>query len=261
MQTNCYVTAGTVIEDDVFVGPGVTLTNDNTMGRHDPGPPDAPTLRRACRVGGGAVICPGIEIGEEAFVGAGAVVTADVPAARSSSASPRSRSARSARTTSSSAGASPVARFRASGAADEDRHREAERRRDRAAVEAQHRRAKSVDLDSELCETAAHLDLDPTQSRIDLVEAPVDLIERSSSRSSVQALRSTWERLLGPGPASAVRAASAPHSTPSAREPRPSRRPGPSSAVPIGSARISAQIASVAGRGSAGAQRETAGCA
>jgi acetyltransferase-like isoleucine patch superfamily enzyme len=80
VQTNCYVTAGTVIEDDVFVGPGVTLTNDNTMGRHDPAPPDAPTLRRACRVGGGAVICPGVEVGEEAFVGAGAVVTQDVPA-------------------------------------------------------------------------------------------------------------------------------------------------------------------------------------
>lgn len=80
VQTNCYVTAGTVVEDDVFIGPGVTLTNDNTMGRHEPGPPDAPTLRRACRVGGGAVICPGVEIGEEAFVGAGAVVTEDVPA-------------------------------------------------------------------------------------------------------------------------------------------------------------------------------------
>jgi acetyltransferase-like isoleucine patch superfamily enzyme len=36
-------------------------------------------LRRACRVGGGAVLVPGVEIGEEAFVGAGAVVTRDVP--------------------------------------------------------------------------------------------------------------------------------------------------------------------------------------
>jgi acetyltransferase-like isoleucine patch superfamily enzyme len=78
VQTNCYLTAGTVIEDDVFVGPGVTLTNDNTMSRHEPGPPDAPTLRRACRVGGGAVICPGVEIGAEAFVAAGAVVAEDV---------------------------------------------------------------------------------------------------------------------------------------------------------------------------------------
>jgi acetyltransferase-like isoleucine patch superfamily enzyme len=38
------------------------------------------TLRRACRVGGGVVLTPGVEIGEEAFVAAGAVVTHDVPA-------------------------------------------------------------------------------------------------------------------------------------------------------------------------------------
>jgi UDP-2-acetamido-3-amino-2,3-dideoxy-glucuronate N-acetyltransferase len=38
------------------------------------------TLRRACRIGGGAVLLPGVEVGEEAFVAAGAVVTADVPA-------------------------------------------------------------------------------------------------------------------------------------------------------------------------------------
>jgi acetyltransferase-like isoleucine patch superfamily enzyme len=38
-----------------------------------------PTIRRGARVGGGAILCPGIEIGAEAFVGAGAVVTKDVP--------------------------------------------------------------------------------------------------------------------------------------------------------------------------------------
>jgi acetyltransferase-like isoleucine patch superfamily enzyme len=38
------------------------------------------TLRRACRIGGGAVLTPGVEVGEEAFVAAGAVVTRDVPA-------------------------------------------------------------------------------------------------------------------------------------------------------------------------------------
>jgi len=80
VQTNVYLTAFTQLEDDVFVGPGVTTTNDDTMARHAP---DAPlrgaTLRRACRIGGGAVLTPGVEIGEEAFVAAGAVVTRDVP--------------------------------------------------------------------------------------------------------------------------------------------------------------------------------------
>jgi acetyltransferase-like isoleucine patch superfamily enzyme len=81
IQSNCYLTAYSTIEDDVFVAPGVTLTNDDTMGRHGPDHElRGATLRRACRVGGGAVLVPGVEIGEEAFVAAGAVVTKDVPA-------------------------------------------------------------------------------------------------------------------------------------------------------------------------------------
>lgn len=81
VQSNCYLTAYSTIEDDVFVAPGVTFTNDDTMGRHPPGYElRGALLRRACRVGGGAVLTPGVEIGEEAFVAAGAVVTRDVPA-------------------------------------------------------------------------------------------------------------------------------------------------------------------------------------
>ncbi len=81
VQTNVYLTAFTVIEDDVFVGPGATTTNDDTMSRHGSETPlRGATLRRACRVGGGTVLTPGVEIGEEAFVAAGAVVTRDVPA-------------------------------------------------------------------------------------------------------------------------------------------------------------------------------------
>jgi acetyltransferase-like isoleucine patch superfamily enzyme len=81
VQTSVYLTAFTTVEDDVFIGPGVTTTNDDAMGRHDPSMKlRGATLRRACRVGGGVVLTPGVEIGEEAFVAAGALVTRDVPA-------------------------------------------------------------------------------------------------------------------------------------------------------------------------------------
>lgn len=81
IQTGCYLTVGSVVEDDVFVAPGVTTTNDHTMGRHGPEHElEGAVLRRACRVGGGAVLLPGVEVGEEAFVAAGAVVVRDVPA-------------------------------------------------------------------------------------------------------------------------------------------------------------------------------------
>jgi acetyltransferase-like isoleucine patch superfamily enzyme len=80
IQTGVYVTGGSIVEDDVFLGPGVLTTNDHTIGRHARGEPLlGPTFRRACRVGGGVVIVPGVEIGEEAFIAAGAVVTRDVP--------------------------------------------------------------------------------------------------------------------------------------------------------------------------------------
>jgi UDP-2-acetamido-3-amino-2,3-dideoxy-glucuronate N-acetyltransferase len=81
MQTGAYVTAWSVVEDDVFIAPGVIFTNDPTAGRR---PADVelrgPTLRSGCRIGAGAVLLPGVEIGADAFVAAGAVVTRDVPA-------------------------------------------------------------------------------------------------------------------------------------------------------------------------------------
>ena len=82
LQTNVYLTAFSTVEDDVFVGPCAVTTNDDTMARMARGGEglQGVALRRACRVGGGAVLTPGVEVGEEAFVAAGAVVTADVPA-------------------------------------------------------------------------------------------------------------------------------------------------------------------------------------
>ena len=95
IQTQVYVTARCVVEDDVFIGPCAMTTNDDTMSRHDASYElRGTTFRRACRVGGGAVFVPGVEVGEEAFVAAGAVVTARRRArARSSPACPAARSA------------------------------------------------------------------------------------------------------------------------------------------------------------------------
>lgn len=81
IQSDCYVTAFCEIEDDVFLGPGVRTLNDPSAGRRASGEPlSGPRLRRGCRIGGGATLLPGVEVGEDAFVGAGAVVTRDVPA-------------------------------------------------------------------------------------------------------------------------------------------------------------------------------------
>jgi UDP-2-acetamido-3-amino-2,3-dideoxy-glucuronate N-acetyltransferase len=82
VQAMAYITAYTTIEDSVFIAPCVQTTNDNFMGRTEKRHAlrKGPTIRRGARVGGGAVLCPSVEIGEEAYVGAGAVVVKDVPA-------------------------------------------------------------------------------------------------------------------------------------------------------------------------------------
>jgi acetyltransferase-like isoleucine patch superfamily enzyme len=81
IQAHAYITAYSTLEDNVFIAPCVATTNDNFMGRTERRHEliKGPTIRRGARVGGAAVLLPGIEVGEEAFVGAGAVVTRDVP--------------------------------------------------------------------------------------------------------------------------------------------------------------------------------------
>ena len=81
IQAGAYVTAYSLLEDDVFIAPCVVTANDNFMGRTERRHAlrRGPTIRRGARVGAAAVLLPGIEIGEEAFIGAGAVVLRDVP--------------------------------------------------------------------------------------------------------------------------------------------------------------------------------------
>jgi acetyltransferase-like isoleucine patch superfamily enzyme len=80
IQAEAYITAYSTLEEHVFIAPCVVTTNDNYMGRTEKRHElvKGPTIRRGARIGGGAILCPGIEIGEEAFVGAGAVVAKDV---------------------------------------------------------------------------------------------------------------------------------------------------------------------------------------
>jgi len=84
LQTEVYITAHSTLEGHVFVAPMVATTNDNYLGRteerfqHRRGC----ILREGCRVGGGATLLPGVEVGQEAVVGAGSVVTRAVPAMR-----------------------------------------------------------------------------------------------------------------------------------------------------------------------------------
>jgi acetyltransferase-like isoleucine patch superfamily enzyme len=82
IQAEAYVTAYSLLEEDVFIAPCVVTANDNFMGRTERRHAlrRGPTVRRGARIGAAAVLLPGIEVGEEAFVGAGAVVIRDVAA-------------------------------------------------------------------------------------------------------------------------------------------------------------------------------------
>jgi acetyltransferase-like isoleucine patch superfamily enzyme len=82
IQAHAYICSHSLLEDDVFIAPCVITTNDNFMGRTEArhAVKGGPKVRRGARVGGGSTLLPNVDVGEEAFVGAGAVVVRDVPA-------------------------------------------------------------------------------------------------------------------------------------------------------------------------------------
>jgi acetyltransferase-like isoleucine patch superfamily enzyme len=79
IKSGVYLWDGLRIEDDVFIGPQATFTNDPFPRSRQPFDLETTTVRRGATIGAGAVILPGITIGEEAMIGAGSVVTKDVP--------------------------------------------------------------------------------------------------------------------------------------------------------------------------------------
>jgi acetyltransferase-like isoleucine patch superfamily enzyme len=72
---------GITLEDDVFVGANVTFTNDRyPRSRNEKWEMEKTVVRRGASIGAGTVVLCGIEIGEDSMIGAGSVVTKNVPA-------------------------------------------------------------------------------------------------------------------------------------------------------------------------------------
>lgn len=80
VKSGVYIWDGTRIEDNVFIGPNATLTNDlMPRSKQYPDSFSGITLKDGSSVGANATLLPGITVGVGAMVGAGAVVTKDVP--------------------------------------------------------------------------------------------------------------------------------------------------------------------------------------
>lgn len=81
IQTGAYIAAWTTIEEHCFIAPCVVTANDNTMGRTARrfALRGGPIVRRGARVGANATLLPNVEVGPEAFVAAGSLVTRPVP--------------------------------------------------------------------------------------------------------------------------------------------------------------------------------------
>lgn len=82
IQNNVSVYEGVVLEDEVFVGPSAVFTNVVNPRAHVSrrGEYQRTLVARGATIGANATVLPGVTLGEHCFVGAGAVVTADVPA-------------------------------------------------------------------------------------------------------------------------------------------------------------------------------------
>jgi len=80
VQTGSHITGDAVIGNNVFLGPEVCTTNDKEMLRHRGGVLKGPVIRDGASVGANCTLLSGIELGESAVIGAGSVVTRNVPA-------------------------------------------------------------------------------------------------------------------------------------------------------------------------------------
>ncbi|MBW2154911.1 MAG: N-acetyltransferase [Deltaproteobacteria bacterium] len=78
IMAHVYIPSTTEIGNMVFIGPGTTFLNDKYPMRRK-APVQGPKIEEHVTIGGGVTICPGIKIGRNSFIGAGSVVSKDVP--------------------------------------------------------------------------------------------------------------------------------------------------------------------------------------
>lgn len=89
LKAGVYLWDGVTLEDDVFCGPNATFTNDkHPRSRQRPAEFARTLVRKGASIGAGAVILPGVTIGEAAVIGAAAVVTRDVPSGETCAGNP-----------------------------------------------------------------------------------------------------------------------------------------------------------------------------
>lgn len=80
IHCNVYVAQFSILEDDVFLAPGVVLANDLFPGSKQAMQAlQGPVIRRGAQIGVNCTVLPGVEIGEGALIGSGSVVTRDIP--------------------------------------------------------------------------------------------------------------------------------------------------------------------------------------
>lgn len=80
IHCNCYIAQFTTIEDDVFLGPGVTIANDLHPGcKYSKKCMKGPIIKRGVKIGVNVTILPFVTIAANSLIGAGSVVTKDIP--------------------------------------------------------------------------------------------------------------------------------------------------------------------------------------
>ncbi len=79
IQGGAYIADGTIIGEDVFIGPNATILNDRYPPSRDSAKWESVTIENEAVIGGGTTLLPGINVGSQAVMAAGALLTRNIP--------------------------------------------------------------------------------------------------------------------------------------------------------------------------------------